>query len=672
MVIIFSLTCCLIGLAVAAYFYFSSTKPYSRNVSLLNKIELIRDGINVYHTWQVYSFSYYCIFFALLLTSIYYGFYNSISWQVPFAFIAGIIITALVIYLATFITLNTQKKMIMQQVGKTIFNQAFMGAATVGIMSVCLSFLGVLFIYSVFGVDFLVHYALGSSLVAVFSQINGGIFSKAFEIGSQIVKKESDKLKENDERNPSVWGERVSVCTVSVGGRISSMIMSYLFSLIGTIMVINQFSTLKQISKPLSQQLINYPFILFGVGILAVILGIAFSLVQFSYTPLQKIIWGMYLTIIITAATVFLVNYMYPLQILTKISINNQYSVFWSVILGLIGAIIVSIVSEYYGSSANAPVKDIAEKSQYSPVNTILGGFRVGMKSMFIPIISIGIVIYLANMVGGTFAIGLSGVGMLSIVGTIIAGHVYSAIINNAKVLNSMGQSSNELVREYNKLDSFGDTTHSVSLGYSSIISFLSSLIILLVLGLQLKDSFSMRYDYVAVFVIIGALVPYLFAYFIIKGINATSIKAYQQSYGQLKNIPYLMENKTTPDIKSLVKNVLRKAQVYTFAPSAFSLLFPLVIGLVYGKAMLFVFLLGSLVSGLLLVIIFTNTGGLLYNVKKYIEAGNFGGVGTPTYQSSTIASMLGTPIKDAIAPSIDVLIKVMFVFSLIISPLFG
>lgn len=671
MVILFALITCLLALILAVGMYYSQERRYPSS-PVFSHFELLKEGIDSYHRWQLHSFFYYCIFFAVLLAAINYFFFHINSWQVPVVFILGILAALLGVAAATHLSFSFERKVLGQSQYRQLFSLLFQAPVIISLSAISISFLGLILVYVWLGFPYLLDYALGSTLVTVFSLVNGGVFYKAMEISQAIITRNNDKITSDDHRNPSFWGEKVGQITVGSAGRISAFLISYLFSLIGVVMIVDHFQRVTGTDTAIASQLIKYPFLIFAFGLLAVLIGLVFPFIRIKRLVITRLLWGMYLTILMAILAVLFLNHFMPLPVLPTLSLYGHYSLFNTVMLGLLSAIVVSMVSEYYASGTHRPVKDIAEKSQFGPVNTLLAGVRQGMKSAFIPVVTLAIVIYVANRAGGVFALGLVSTGISSIMGVIISGIVYASDVFNLNSLVRQSDVSSALKSELKALDSSANTVNSVSFGFYSVVSFLSSLILLLVFGLKVQQPGLLSAEYIAILVLLGALVPYLFVYFLIKGINHTSIDAYNRSQNQLDHVPYLLDGKTTPDVVNLVKNVVKKAQLYTFTPAVLSLIVPLLVGGLLGRGGLFVFLLGSLVSCVLLAFLFSNTGGMLFNTRKYIEAGNFGGVGTRTHEAALVGDMIGSPIRDVLSPALDVFIKIMIAFSLVMIPMFG
>lgn len=619
---------------------------------LKERLSLLEEGLESYYRWQSYPFYSYILISVVLLYLLLKVNDVENALLACLVFFAGILVFTAISYFSSFSSLLIQKIFISEYESERLFVDLYKRISFSSLISVASTLFIALLVYQLFGLWNLVYFVFGGCFVSIFTQITGSLFYKSSDVSEGLVISDFSGIKVEDRRNSSFWGKQIGILAASVGGYTATIISSCLILFLGAVFFV-------QTSYP---ALVDYIVLVFLCGLFACAAGLFLVVYKSNKSSkyMRNIIHGTYLSLF------FVALFSYFLGLVMVDSVLFQCVI--SIVFGLIAALIVSFVFEFFASTVYRPVRSVAEKAQYGSVNTMLAAFSKSLKSMIVSVLVVCVMLFVSYKAGGLIFIPFTGLGMVALVAIIISMSLFSAVTELSE--SFMNANSLEINSSVKNLSSISATLKSISQGYGLLISFVSSLTIVFLLAQFFSDGLTIGYGFAVAFVVAGVFVPYILMLPLIKGLDDVSIFAADRAKLQLQNTPYLIEDKTMPDIKGFVKRVVRKSQQYSFLPVAVAILIPLIFGLLYGKQVLFMFLLGAVVSGILLAMIFSNIGSLLGNVKKYIELGNFGGPGTPTYKTSVDASLGGSPLRDAISPSLDVLIKIMVIFSLIIFPL--
>jgi len=600
------------------------------------------------------------VFATVLFVIIGFG----LNWSTAISFLVGAFFSALAGFLGMIVatqanvrTANAAKESGMNKA----LSVAFSGGAVMGMAVVGLGLLGVGVLYIIFrDTSIVTGFALGASSIALFGRVGGGIYTKAADVGADLVGKVEAGIPEDDPRNPAVIADNVGDNVGDVAGMGADLFESYVGSIISAI-------TLGSLVYGADGAL--FPLLLAAAGIVAAIIGTMFVRGKEGKDPQKALDLGTYVSSAIIIVVAFILSSM----------VLGSNKPFIAIITGLIVGLIIGKLTEYYTSAEFGPVQRIADQSNTGAATNIISGLGVGMGSTALPLIvlAVGILVafYLSggasNPAMGLYGISLAAVGMLSTAGMTIAVDAYGPIADNAGGIAEMCELPEEVREITDKLDSVGNTTAAVGKGFAIGSAALTALALFASYTQVVEISvINLTEPVVIAGLLLGGMLPFLFSSITMNAVGKAAFSMIEEVRRQFKEIPGIMEGTAKPEYKKCVDISTAAALKEMVVPGVLAVVVPIVVGILLGKEALGGLLAGALVSGVLMAIMMANAGGAWDNAKKFIEEGNYGGKGSDAHKAAVVGDTVGDPFKDTSGPSINILIKLMTIVSLVFGPL--
>ena len=594
-----------------------------------------------------------------------------LNYRTALAFLIGAILSTLAGYCGMSVatkanvrTANAAKEKGMNSALST----AFSGGAVMGMCVSGLGLLGVCLIYAITGDDnILFGFSLGASSIALFARVGGGIYTKAADVGADLVGKVEAGIPEDDPRNPATIADNVGDNVGDVAGMGADLFESYAGSLISAISL-----GVLAFSGSSSWKYAVFPCLLSAIGLISSIIGTLFVRGKDGKNPQKALNTGTYVASILVVISAILLSYF----------MLGTFRFAIAIIAGLLVGLLIGTITEMYTSDKFPFVKKIAKQSETGSATTIISGIAVGMQSTLIPIILIGVGIFVAYFVtngtgadgtSGIYGIALAAVGMLSTTGITVAVDAYGPIADNAGGIAEMSDLPDEVREITDSLDSVGNTTAAIGKGFAIGSAALTALALFFTFAqkVNLATIDIMNYK-VVIGLLVGGMLPFLFSSLTMDSVSKAAQSMIEEVRRQFRTIPGILEGKSKPDYKNCVAISTHAALRQMILPGILAIVSPIIIGVLLGAEALGGMLGGSLTTGVLLAIFMSNSGGAWDNAKKYIEGGHHGGKGSPSHKAAVVGDTVGDPFKDTSGPSINILIKLMTIVSLVFAPLFG
>ena len=584
------------------------------------------------------------------------------SWITALCFLFGALFSILAGYIgmnvATKANVRTANAARTSGMNKAL-SIAFSGGSVMGMCVVGLGLLGASVLFLIFeDTNVLFGFSLGASSIALFARVGGGIYTKAADVGADLVGKVEAGIPEDDPRNPAVIADNVGDNVGDVAGMGADLFESYVGAIISAMtlgaVVIAEFGDLSVI----------FPLVIAACGILASVIATFFVRGKEGSNPHKALKMGSYVSaLLVVIASI----------ILSKVMLNS-YGPAIAIVAGLVVGLVIGIVTEVYTSGDYKFVKKIAQQSETGSATTIISGTAVGMMSTWVPVILICVGIFLAYKFAGLYGIALAAVGMLSTTGITVAVDAYGPIADNAGGIAEMSGLDHSVREITDKLDAVGNTTAAMGKGFAIGSAALTALALFVsftqATGLT-ADQVALTSPTVVIGLLIGGMLPFVFSAMTMDSVSKAAYSMIEEVRRQFHEIPGIMEGKAKPDYKTCVAISTTAALKEMLVPGIMAVVAPLAVGLILGSTALAGLLAGSLVSGVMMAMFMSNAGGAWDNAKKYIEEGHHGGKGSDAHKAAVVGDTVGDPFKDTSGPSINILIKLMTVVSTVFAAIF-
>ncbi|MDC1356342.1 sodium-translocating pyrophosphatase [Pseudomonadota bacterium] len=655
----------LLGL-LSAYVVYLKVKSSPEGGGRVKEIgDEIHLGAMVFMSAEYKRLAVFCLICILAL-------YFSLGWQTAASFLLGALCSGIAGFIGMYAATkaNVRTAVAAKEKGAAeALNVAFFGGSVMGLTVAAMGLVGVGILFYYFAGDIeTIHaiegFAMGASSVALFSRVGGGIFTKSADVGADLVGKVEAGIPEDDPRNPAVIADNVGDNVGDVAGMGSDIFESYCGSMIACIALAASMTSATVSSLGGNQFMLQFmPLALASLGLICSLLGILTVKIFSSKSAETALRFGT-----IGSAVIFVITSYFLIDFM-----NVSSGVWVAVLTGSVGGIIVGLVTEYY--TGGSPVRKIAKDGETGPATVMISGLAVGMQSVAIPVLTIVVIIFISNVYAGLYGVGIAAIGMLSTVGITMAIDAYGPVADNAGGIAEMAEMGKETREITDSLDEVGNTTAAIGKGFAISAAALAALALIsaYIEKISLKDgSFILAINDPLVLcgMFLGGIFPFLVSSMTMTAVGDAAFDMIKEVRRQFKEIPGLLEGKAKPDTARCVDIATRAALRKMIAPGSLAVLSPVIIGFLLGPKALGGMLGGALICCVMMALMMSNAGGAWDNAKKFVEKGNFGGKGSDVHKAAVVGDTVGDPLKDTSGPSMNILINVMAIVSLVIAPL--
>ncbi len=667
-----------LGAVIAGIFAVVQAKKvlsYSEGTEKMKKIaSSIREGANAYLKHQYTTVAkVFAVVFVILLIIAFASNGEMLSKFTPFAFVTGGIWSMLAGFIGMKIATNANART--AQAASESLNRglrvAFSSGSVMGFTVVGLGMLDIsiwfTILYFGFGIqdattlgNIMVMNGMGASFMALFARVGGGIYTKAADVGADLVGKVEAGIPEDDPRNPAVIADNVGDNVGDVAGMGADLFESY----VGAIISAMTLGAVASVTDLFGSMTVIFPLVIAACGIAASVIATFFVRGKDGSNPHAALKMGSYVSaLLVVIASIAL----------SKVMLGS-YGPAWAIVSGLVVGLVIGIVTEVYTSGDYKFVKKIAQQSETGSATTIISGTAVGMMSTWVPVLLICVSIFIAYQFAGLYGIALAAVGMLSTTGITVAVDAYGPIADNAGGIAEMSGLDHSVREITDKLDAVGNTTAAMGKGFAIGSAALTALALFVSFtqATGLNDAqVALTSPTVVIGLLIGGMLPFVFSAMTMDSVSKAAYSMIEEVRRQFREIPGVMEGTAKPDYKTCVAISTTAALKEMLVPGIMAVVAPLAVGIVLGSTALAGLLAGSLVSGVMMAMFMSNAGGAWDNAKKYIEEGHHGGKGSDAHKAAVVGDTVGDPFKDTSGPSINILIKLMTVVSTVFAAIF-
>jgi len=675
----------VLALLFAAYLAARVMRASPGNETMVEISRAIQEGAMAFLAREYRAIAVFVVILAAVLSFGIRGDVGGLGWKTAIAFVSGALCSVSAGYIGMMIATRANSRT--AEAARRGFNAAlgvaFPGGGVMGMCVAGIGLLGLSAVFYLFGVtnslagatEIIAGFSMGASSIALFARVGGGIYTKAADVGADLVGKVEAGIPEDDPRNPATIADNVGDNVGDVAGMGADLFESYVGTIISAIVI--------SASVGLGVMGVSYAFMIAAVGIVASILGVFFVRVKEGGDPQVALRNGT------VAGAVLFIGGVVGLTALMGDRLNavintaagsgahitqGAWGLCAATVAGLVAGMIVGFVAEYYTTGKS--IREIAQACRTGAATNIIAGFAVGMKSAVLPLVVLGGAILVAYQLGGYYGIALAAVGMLGITGLTVAVDAYGPIADNAGGIAEMAHLPPEVRKVTDSLDAAGNTTAAIAKGFAIGSAALTALALFTAFvkttGIQ-PEHFTVLNVHVLVGLMVGGIIPYIFAADTMKAVGRAAFSVVEEVRRQFREIPGLMEGKARPEYARCVAITTEAALKEMVIPGIMAVAIPFLVGVVFGVETLGGLLAGSLISGVPLALMLANAGGAWDNAKKYIEMGGdkeLGGKGSPAHKAAVVGDTVGDPFKDTSGPALNILLKLMAIVSLVFAPL--